>query len=302
MSVPIDLRLSNVAPPLPEPPKTVYGDLVNIPDPIKLNQNVSIYNYDDVALYMKVDGYATGWTFTTNNLGSLGSGANMTRYLDRFGSRAKPGAETTETVTFRLRAYTDSGYTNLKWTFERVVTIILIKSDDGSWTQDFYDNFDDGTVMGWAVANESNNGAGYPKIQVRTDYALSLPNSIRQVCQYTSSAWNCTAKKEIWKRRGADTIIYLGWWDASDTDRVPINRWLRLVIPLPRSQTIEIQIADQGAFYYVVNPHAAVRGRLYKSFTTPDKNKIYAIVDVRSGRSGNESYLWMDDFRIVSKN
>jgi len=307
MSVKVDLRFSDVDPPALEPKRSIYTDLMNLPDPVLLGLTVRIFNYDNVGLYMQVDGYGTGWTFTTNNIGLLGSGADMYSNLDNFGSRAKPGSEVSEQITVRLRAYTDAGYLNLKWTFERIIDMIFIKSDDGSWTGDFYDNFDDGTVMGWAVANEQNNTAGYPQIQVRTDYVLSAPYSIRMVQRWNAA--HTIYQQGLYLRKGSDLLIKIGKGSIEtggacsvfgQVDLIPVNKWIRAVMPLPRNTLVEVQIADELSSAYAGGCWT-VRGRLYKSFTTPDRNRVYAIMDLRAGRSGSVGYCWMDDFKIISK-
>jgi hypothetical protein len=271
---------------------------VNLPDPVKLGLTVRIFNYDAVTLYMRVDGYASGWTFTTNDLGAWATGTNASRNLDQFGSRARPSSETTETITVRLRAYTDAGYTILKWTYERTIELVFIKSDDGTWTQDVLNNFDDGTVQGWACANEEGNAGGLPDIIVATDYVLSTPYSLRMRQQpaytttypvrgrlYKSFATPNHAKvfaiidfrqdggAANWQKYNiistdGTTIIYLGRaHDAVAANYTPRARWIRTVIPLPPNTTVEIRIVQH----------------FYNASMT------------------NYHYLWMDDFRIISK-
>jgi hypothetical protein len=187
-----------------------------------------------VDLYFQITGSGTGYTFGTVNLGLLASGANAYINLDQFASRAKPSTgdlpngEKEENITLILKAYTDSGYTTLKWTFQRVVTVHWINSADPAFTVDELDNFDDGTVDGWAVSNVSGNDAGYPHIAVATDYVLSVPYSCKMTSQYTPG-----------------------------------------------------------------NPYTSVIADLYKSFTTPNKTKVYAIIDCRTshGATANATYV-----------
>jgi len=296
MSVPIDIRFSNVSPPAPEPKRSIYSDLVNLPNPVYLNLTVRIFNLDDVTLYMRVDGYDAAWTFTSNNLGSLASGADMYRNLDHFGSRAKPGAATSEQVTVRLRAYTDAGYTILKWTFERVIDIVFIKSDDGSWTQDFLDNFDDGTVQGWTAVNETGNTGAYPTLAASTTYALSLPYALRmrqgqsttekRARMYKSFTTPNRANvfaildvraddigyagpkiKYLIVGKNGDILVYYGRpYDTSGVDYVPEGVWLRYIVPLPKNTTLEVRVI------------------------TDWEDNIGQLMDT-----------WMDDFRIISK-
>jgi hypothetical protein len=303
----IELRLSNVDPPLPDPPRTIYRDIVNLPDPVKLGLTIRYFNYDDVTLYFQITGSGPGYTFGTVNLGSLGSGANAYMNLDEFASRAKPSAsdlpngEMEENITLILKAYTDSGYTNLKWTYERVVTVHWINSADPAFTVDVLNNFDDGTVQGWAAQNISNNYSGYPTLGVATDYVLSTPYSLKMT--QLSGAAAAAVEGEIYKsfttpnksvvyaimdvRNGAyysqgSTGIYALWVYRDDVllitltgtaspyyDRIPRNKWMRIVVPLPPNTTIVLKIRQQQV----------------------------------SSSAGDSyySYLWLDDFKIISK-
>ena len=74
----IELRLSDVDPPAPEPKRTIYRDIVNLPDPAKFGLTIRYFNYDDVGLYFQITGSATGYTFGTVNLGLLASGQTPT--------------------------------------------------------------------------------------------------------------------------------------------------------------------------------------------------------------------------------
>jgi hypothetical protein len=268
---------------------------VNIPDPVKLGLTVHVYNYDAVTLYMKIDGYNGAWAFGTVNEGSMTAGTDRYFNLDQFGSRARPAAATIETITVRLRAYTDAGYTILKWTYLRTIDIVFIKSDDGTWTEDFLNNFDDGTVQGWAVAAVDNCKAGYPTIAVAADYVLSVPWSLKTTNQQNTQLQ--TFEYQIYKQfttpnrpivyaiidirqnnvtngprccirviLDADTILQLGRLGASASNILPTARWLRIVVPLTPNvtKTLRIYVQDYAA----------------GSVTTS---------------------VWMDDFRIISK-
>jgi len=229
----IDLKILG----LQEPNHSLYTDLVSLADPVYLGLTMRIFNYDDVSLYLRVDGYASGWTFTTTDLGAYGSGGSAYLNIDNFAYRGKPGGALTEDLTIRLRGYTDAGYTNLKWTALRTVTMVFIKSDDGSWTQDVLNNFDDGTLQGWAVVKDWADGLGTtPSVAVQTDYVLSVPYCARAYYRMDSSN--------------------------------------------PGSHGI----------------------RLYKSFATPNKNKVYAVIDVRARRtrvSGAAGYSKWYGFRFA---
>jgi len=285
----VDLRFSDVDPPAEEPKRTVYADIVNLPDPVKLGLTVRIFNYDDVTLYMKVDGYDSSWSLTSNELGAVGSGGNAYYNLDEFGTRARPASETDDAITVRLRAYTDSGYTNLKWTFERSVHVSFIKSDDGSWTLDELDNFDDGTVQGW-----SGTGSGDGPPVVATDYVLSPPYSLKMTAWFTSftltqyiyKTFSTPDKAKVfaiadsrfshgaghsWIHRfslkvDGVTTLYIGS-TAGYPVTAPWNRWMRFVFPLPPNSTPEIRLRLDG----------------------------------QSGSHPWGLYQYLDDFKIISK-
>jgi len=292
MAVPIEFRFSDIMPPEADPPKTIYRDVVNLPDPVKLGLTIRYFNYDDVSLYFKIFGAGTGYTINPVELGSLGSGQNAYRNLDEFASRAKPssgafsGGEFEEQITLTLKAYTDSGYSNLKWTFERVVTVHWIKSDDPAFTVDYLNNFDDGTVQGWAVLNEQG---GSPSLAVATDYVLSTPYSAKVSVSYISNQVRtrlhknfttpnknkvfaianiregATYTKNLRIQKDDDILVWLGRpYDDVTQDYVPADKWLRVVVLLPKNTTLNFRIVEER-------------------------------------RSTGTRYFWMDDFMIISK-
>jgi len=297
----IDLKILG----LQEPNHSLYTDLVNLADPVYLGLTMRIFNYDDVSLYLRVDGYAAGWTFTTTDLGAYGSGGSAYLNIDNFAYRARPGAALTEDLTIRLRGYTDAGYTNLKWTALRTVTMVFIKSDDGSWTQDFLNNFDDGTLQGWAVVKDWADGLGTtPSVAVQTDFKLSPPYSARAYYRMDSGMQWCHGIRmyksftipdknyvfAIMNIRGRQTHIsgaggYPKWYNFREVGvtiihlgrpsdylaqtYVPLEKWMRAVMPLTRNVTEEIRIA---------------------------------FCECQTGSGINDIYLWLDDFMIISKN
>jgi hypothetical protein len=287
----IELRLSSVDPPATEPKRTIYRDIVNLPSTVKLGLTIRYFNHDDVDLYFQITGSGTGYTFGTVNLGLLGSGANAYKNLDEFASRAKPGAgdltlgEMEENITLTLKAYTDSGYTNLKWTYERIVTVHWINSADSAFTVDVLNNFDDGTVQGWAAG-----GDGPGTVAVATDYVLSSPYSLKNTRQHTGGV-PATYTTNIYKQfttpnkdkvfaiidiryaRSSASVEHLSGTIKQDTTTLiyinspPYDKWVRHVVPLPKNTTLTITIER--------NIH----------WTAAPEN----------------SYLWLDDFRIISK-
>ena len=295
MSVPIELQVG-------DPPRTIYEDIVNLPDPVKLGITIRAFNYDDVGLYFQVTAQCSGWTFETENLGLVGSGADIYRNLDEFGSRAKPTSETEQIIKLILKAYTDAGYSNLKWTYERNITIVFIKSDDPSYTVDELDNFDDGTVQGWGAVTESARNVVR---EVVTDYVLSASYSL-QMRQWGTIAETYEERARLYKsfitpdksvvyaiidvrtgheadsggawirnkyievRRDGTVLVHVGkLFNTVQADDFPPDKWIRIVVPLPPNTTIEVQVAHSVCAHVTATNLSA--------------------------------YLWMDDFKIISK-
>jgi hypothetical protein len=284
----IELRLSDTPPSEPDPPRTIYRDLFQLPNPVLLGITIKFYNFDDVDLYFTITGQGTGYTFGSEDLGLLASGSNRYENLDEIASRAKPGSPTTESITLTLRAYTDAGHTDLKWTYQRTVTIVFIDSNDGSWTIDEYDNFDDGTVMGWAGVSAA--------VAAASDYALSAPYSLKATNTKSNIGLStggiqkaivtpnkntiygifnirldCYAHrmKCLYLYEDSVILIFLGETPVSDaTITLVPEKWLRIVVPLPKDSSITVK-----AMFTWWNSSTGV--------TT--------------------GWLWLDDFKVVSK-
>jgi len=310
----IELRLTDIDPPTAEPKRTIYRDIANLPDPTTLGITIRYFNYDDVGLYMQITGSGTGYTFTPANLGLLGTGANAYKNLDNFASRTKPtvaqlpNGEMSENITLTLKGYTDAGYTNLKWTFNRVVTVIWINSTDASFTVNEVDNFDDGTVQGWAVVNESQSIS--LSVAPQTDYVLSPPYSLRVTegsSNIGSPCQNFQTRYRLYKsfttpnkdkvyavmdirigravsggekyfknytlKKDSDVLVYLGKaYDTAASDYIPVAKWVRIVVPLPKNTTLELRMVLEHVYH------------------RSDSGSMYAY-----------SLFWMDDFKIISK-
>jgi len=295
----IELRFSDIPPPTPEPPRTIYRDLIDLPDPTKLGVTIRYYNFDSVTLYFQITAACAGYTFGTVNLGSLGAGLNAYMNLDEFGSKAKPASETQETIVFTLKAFTDAGYSNLKWTYVKNVDVVWIKSDDPSYTLDVNNNFDDGTVQGWAYTVEVGNTVN-SSFGVATDYVLSTPYSLRaktgdncpQNRFRVSKTFNTPNKSKIYMianvRLGfllgstpgtpytktlmvqfdSTVQIFLGKpYDSVAADYVPRDKWLRIVVPLPPNQSVDIRLVFE-AYATCFRTHPTI---------------------------------WLDDFKMISK-
>ena len=298
----IELRLSDVDPPDPDPPRTIYRDLPALPDPVVLGLTIRYFNHDDINLYFRITGQRAGYTFQTVDLGLLGSGASAYRNLDNFASRAKPAAPFEDWIILILRAYIDAGYTNLAHEFRRTVHVIFIDSTDGSWTLDESDDFDDGTVQGWAVQTETARNVA---LDMRNDFVLSAPWSIR-LRQWGTVAATYEERARLFKafvtadRNQVFAIIHVrpgrqadagaAWirnkylevqhdttvlthigriYDTVKEAYFPENKWIRIVVPLPRNTALEVRIVHSVCAHVTAT-------------------NLFA-------------YLWFDDFKIISK-
>lgn len=307
----IELRLSDVQPPEPEPPRTIYRDYAELPDPTELGLHIYYYNHDNVDLYFQITGSASGYTFNTVNLGLLSAGGSAISVLDDFASRAKPSNELVESITLILKAYTDANYTNLKWTYQRDTDIVWINSNDSSYTVDVLNNFDDGTVQGWA-SEILGDSRGTVSNAVANDYVLSTPYSLKTGRTFYGDVTGCTNYALGVRTKKAFTtsnksIIYAimnlrfwcgsqqgnvhlkhldikkgdlllvryggGYFSAASDDR-PREKWMRIVIPLSKNETFEFRIENWARF------HRGTNAPLWEE---------------------NMMFMWMDDFKIISK-
>lgn len=301
----IELRLTDVDPPTAEPARTIYHDIASLPDPVIQGISIRYFNYDDVSLYFKISGTGTGYTSTPVNLGLLASGANVYKNLDQFFSRARPTAaqlpngEMMENVVLKLEAYTDAGYTILKWTFNRTVTVIWLNSGDAAFTLTMLNNFDDGTVDGWAG---TNYGLGNWSFAIASDYVLSVPYSLKDTYsgihsgsdpfefyhEFHKSITTPAAKtenyaiidirlgstetnypKNIQVLNGSTLLLRVGQpYDTVASAYVPDARWLRIVVPLPVNTTFTLSI--------YIEKYIILAGSYADS-------------------------AWLDDFKVISK-
>lgn len=305
----IDLRLTDIDPPAEEEKRTIYRDLVDLPSTTKLGITIRYFNHYDATLYFQVTASCPNYSFKTINLGSLNSGANAYSNLDEFGTRPKPSSERAETITITLKAYTDSAYTDLLFTKKREVQVVWI--DSSTYTIDVANNFDDGTIQGWSAVEEIC--AGYDSEGVVTDYVLSAPYALRGTgwCQRTAGVGWYEVRTRIEKtfttpdrptvfaifnvrlslrwvhssgnvglkfaevRRDGTVLVHLGrTFDGNATDYVPRDKWMRIVVPLPRNTTLTLRIIQDSS---------------------------WEITGSGPGTAEQHNDIRMDDFKIISK-
>jgi len=289
-------------------PKTIYSDVVGMPASMVLGVTIRYYNSTGQALYLKFFVSGTGWSSNSQELGQLAAGGNAYRNFDNFTSRTKPAAETENILHFELKGYTDSGYTNEVYSFSRDTTVKFIKSDDGSWTLDEYDDFET-DVEGWAVlweyqghgsdacsvaraSDQKTHGTYSLKMTAAVYYdglgrerrtrvfkSFTTPNrntvyailNVRVSAAHGVSGTLKCQLKYLQVNRNGTLLIYLGRpYDQLESDYFPRDRWMRIMVPLPKNTTLEVRVVTD------VN-YAAT-----SSYT--------CLV-----------YQWLDDFKIISK-
>jgi len=295
----IDLRFTGTDPPNPEPPCVLYRDIVDLPDPTWLGLTIRYFDDDVVALYFQITGDNANYSFQTVQLGRLDAGTNDYQNLDAFASRPKPlpadlpGGEWVEPVDLVLKAYTDAAYTNLKWTFTKTLFIHWINSADATFSVDVLNDFDDGTVQGWAAASEY--GDIVASVGVASDYVLSTPYSLR-LNNYSPSggtmnqariykSFTTPNKSKIFAiidirtctnfynngiliSRDSSILVQIGKRVFETANSAPRGKWMRIVVPLPANTTLELRISYKSSFQ--AQPY-------------------------------NQNFMWLDDFKILSK-
>jgi len=295
-------------------PKTVYTDLVDLPDPLLLGLTIHYYNHSDSTLYMKIFIAGTNWSSNSVELGSLASGTNAYKNLDNFSSRTKPASETTEALTLTLKGYTDSGYSDEAYAFSRTVTVIMIKSDDGSWTEDESDNFNDGTVQGWDGENQYGYGGRLDSLSVAvaTDFVLSPSYSLKMTAKdWYPSLDNVEKRVAFYKafttpnRNTVYAIVNVrGFKWTYDTTGGAWSKHIKITID---GNTVLVHI---GTPYDVTHVNAAPREKWLRIVVPLTKNttltvKIVFCINQQAYITGetHNSYLynWLDDFKIISK-
>jgi len=127
----------------------VFIDLNFLPSTVTYTFMLTIKNQTPQTLYFKVVLNIPNWSISSPSGGALGSvsagsSANFTVTI----SRANPNAETVDSGTMVVEAYTDSNYTNKVGSASLPVTITFENTE--AWTNVMIDNFDDGTSQGWS--------------------------------------------------------------------------------------------------------------------------------------------------------
>lgn len=303
-------------------PKTIYTDILNMPDPMNLGLSIRYYNNTTENLYFKFFVEGTNWSSNSQTLGILNAGNNEYENFDDFTSRSKPAGETQETLHFTLKAYDDAGYTNERYSFSRDTTIIFIKSDDGTWTEDFNDTFEtgiDGWAWSWIHEGHVTDNASLAKNgghKVEGSFALKATINTFFACLGIGDGWrrhirlyksyntpnkntvyaiinvyvicaeacpiggtaNFCCFKTLDVKADDSHLIRIGnvptpnCQDQSEygsADQFPRNKWMRIVVPIPANQSVELRVEVCAHTY--------------------------------SDGGGLEHSVWLDDIKIISR-
>ena len=164
----------------------IYIDLTYLPDPVKNKFWMSIKNQSLVGLYFKIICNIPNWSMDTPADGKLGSVAGgVTTVFTPIITRAKPGAEATDSGNLTIEAYTDSGYTNKIGEDSLDVTTYI--EDLENWTDVAKSDFDDGTAQGWTL-----NPAFWSE-DISDEYSVEVGGYSARLRQRSTSTWNLPA-------------------------------------------------------------------------------------------------------------
>ena len=248
--------------------RTIYVDVYGLPDPLTLSLAFTINNYDDVALYFKARLSTENpyWSFAEPLvIGSIGSGGSKGVLWDSCAQRSNPNATKYETIKLTVEAYTDNQYTNLKWTYTRIITIYFLHPYNDFLILDV-DNFDEGDTEGWELALISNYIG--QSIGICTDYVLSPPYSLgiyyREQSYYTWCEVGIQKNISVPACNEAYASINVRFWGYHEYYKPeirisymgnllmrtlgypPTRRWMRFTVPLTPNSSGLIRLWFRG--------------------------------------------------------
>lgn len=164
-------------------PDLFFG-VKDLPDPMEMRVLLAISNTYIVTLYFQATLSTPPADFTnyTQNLGSVGSGASsMFAHIFNRGKPILTSGEYDETITYRINAYADSGYTNLYSTQTLSVNIHHFDHSDPSWTVIANDTFTGG-YSGWSsfltTIDPTIASADVNNRVVVSDHYISSPSAL----------------------------------------------------------------------------------------------------------------------------
>lgn len=259
----------------------LYAEIHGVPDPIVFKIRLRINNNEGFTCWYKVVADGTppsGWTIDEQYLGSVVNGGAGTFTYSGF-KRARPTSVSTEleeTVNMKIEVYKDSGYTDLFCTCSFTQDFVIIDYSSAVWTENTYNNFDDGSVQGWTCPFTGCS------LSVASDYYVSAPYALKM---YSDQGWyESRMRKSI--TIGAVTkafcVFFLrNWWEAGTPRDTQI--WFDDVVKYNWPYNIVHQIWIQCCFPLPIN--ATTQLDIGCKYVTPTGYRHY----------------WLDEFRVITR-
>lgn len=237
-----------------------------IADPIYHIFYMTIRNQSGQPLYFKLFNDIDNWGFGGSlpgtddvALGAVGAGAILTYYIGMV--RAIPEIDVVDSGNLTLKAYTDSGYSNLVASLDLPVTINV--EDIESFTDVDVSNFDDGTSQGWSLSNlspsndKSVEAGGYSlkgsgggtSVVRQASKDIDLPNRdrVRAAFFFCYKFWNNANEVHCYSVTDAEVLA-----DDEKVFSIPVIESLCFMGSYPSGVTVERDwlkcVADLSAF------------------------------------------------------
>jgi hypothetical protein len=241
----------------------LYNDVNGLPNPFTMNILLGIANTHTATLYFKVSiaSPPADYSVSSSNLGSLAAG--QSGFFVFTPVRAMPAltaGEYDETLTLRVDAYTDSGYSAAYANKTLSVAVHHFDHADAAWTVVEHAAFDN-DLCGW------NHIGGYGN-PIDPTHFYSSPASMRMSYYSTgSNYYPGTATKTL--NTGATTKarivfhIYHDGYADNDAIRVtvggvvkkpralplPTSAWVRLAYNFPVNSNVQTEFWCRGGLY-----------------------------------------------------
>ena len=247
----------------------VYNDVNSLPNPFTMNIPVGIANtHPSATLYFKMSIVSppADYSVSTQNLGSLAPGANSIFPFSPV--RAKPtltAGEYNETLTFRVDAYTDAGYSAAYANQTLSVTLHHFDHSDASWTVLDHTTFDDGSMQGWDMNGfyADDVGTQNPILRTSTRF-LSSPYALQTIVGvngktfkiFNTSTYN-RARVVIHVYEQSNNYPQYSTSSAVRIDyavkkplaiSLPHDQWCRLAYNLPIGASKEVAIGGRSGY------------------------------------------------------
>ncbi|MBW2646129.1 MAG: hypothetical protein JRE23_08125 [Deltaproteobacteria bacterium] len=250
---------------------TYHNDIAPV---IGVNMNFCyqpyILNQEAATKYFKIVGITNtgGWTpGAAQELGAISKASGRRFICTDLIQRTTPTVAASEDITLRVSRYADAAYS--VWEEDRDLIITHNFIDSNAMTSLYEDDFNDGTVQGWAGSCGTGAGAECSLVADST-YYISSTHSLRSrvIAKWVSASYTLyvTAQKDfvipsvtayavlnvMFKRDTTISSMYI-YEDGipkvymhPSSGEIPIDSWNRFVIPLTPNGTRTIQVKTWG--------------------------------------------------------